>query len=953
MRYLLALCVMTAWVLVNTRELAAETQPPPTIAVKQGVPEGFEELDQPRETAVDVHFGGVKIGSFRAVFTPKNVAFSDPEGIVKQIPSVKHEFAASIQKALTGELATHASLICAPIPAEGCGRLSPETAGVIFNENKFRADIFVNAAMLELQDTSMEKVLPPAPDILSAVHTFNGGFVGTQSTPENYSLLSNSIFAYGAGRIDILAFATTEERRINNLSAGLDKWGLDTRLGFFETYPLRAIGQFAMSGISVGTSLNTNLALRNAIGNQLTIFLPQRSYVSLIHNNVIYSTDFYEAGNQVLNTNSLPDGAYEVTLRIRDTSGTQTEERRFFAKDFNIPPSDRTIYHLQAGALRDMDHVGTLPKPGDTPVATAGFIQRIGEATGVDMNALVIKDQFFAEAGAFTLLPGAHQVRLSLIGSSSQDIGASVGYLGYLLDKNLSVSSSLRMIRSGEKALAADPVDPINESVSEASAVVSYRPDEMITLGLQGNYMVSNHSPQYAYGPTLNVDFWRDSQSSLSLSANTTLTHKEVAHGFFMRFSRKIGDFNYESQTSAEQKNSRANSEQAFSKAGAARITWNDDKTPGRLNVVGAQISRQERATTYSADLDHRSRWGNLKLLGHQTQERFTSNQFYSGNMGFSIAHTTEDIAWGGNQQNVSGVIIKNSGNAEKIPMKIMMNNSEIGRFDTGSALALLMSPYQSYKVSIAPVESAAIDYDGSVKNVTLYPGNIVPLIWDINKVHVVLGRVVLPDGTPLVNAKLEEARNITVTDEGGLFQAEVLNLGHMTFKRAASVVTISAPPTTTIKTTPALPTPSKLKDTPGMSQQEQAAAILDIFGPQDKPLSALPELPPPLTSASSPPAEEARPAEKKEENTPTASVVPPEVKELPEVRCRVTLKDPKEENGIYIFPTPLTCDPIPLEKETSSDQEKPPAEGDSQKQENDLQEQVGPTAETKPGHSS
>ena len=650
--------------------------------------------------------------------------------------------------------------------------------------------------------------------------------------------------------------------------------------------------------------------MRDAAGSRLAIFLPQRAYVSILYNGVIYSTDFYEAGNQILNTDSLPEGAYEVTLRIRDSSGNTTEEKRFFAKNFAIPPEDTPIYFAQAGAIRNTQAGKFTLAAGQGLITEIGTVRRITETLGGDANLLFIKDKLFNEDGMFLLLPPNHQLRASILFSQDLDAGFGLSYLGYACEKRLSFSSDLRTIFAATKSIIADPVDPAAQSSKQLSNNVTYQVNGNTSVGLQSTYNhTSGQVTQYSYGPQLRYDFWRSGNSNLTMTANTGKTQAGFSNAVYLQYTRRIGPWGLDGTGGAQ-----AGKATAGGVSSNARITWNDDQTPGKLTVVGLESRHDSFSDSYSADLNHRSNLGTLRLLGTQLSNsnpnNTSSNSFYSGNLGFSLINADNQMFWGGNQQQNSGLIIKNTGNSTDVPMRVMINNSEQSSFITGQTNTLFITPYQTYKVSIKPKESSAIDYDGSVKNVTLYPGNVLPMVWTINHINVVLGHVVLPDGTPLVNAKMEEARNISVTDEEGLFQGELLELNNVTFIRSTEM---------------------EIAPTGDGSRDFDIFSILPKFRPhhtvpssmppeeQNKEMLALYDDSTPLADGKQSTSDEP------DQDVPDVDLVvkqgilpqtktPP--KKYPPVRCRVTLPPTKEISGIYIYPVALVCHPIPFADE-------------------------------------
>lgn len=862
------------------------------------------------DTTVDVHYGGLRIGVFRAVFTPGSIAFSNPEEMVSKVPSLNPQSVALVARALSGDLPTHADLLCRSAAAAGCGQLRPEIAGVIFDEERFRAELFVHPAHLSEQDTHTEKVLPPAPDIVSGVHSLSGGMLGSPGEPHSYSVLTNSTLAYGDTRMNFTGITASERSAFQNLSASMDRWGLESKVGFFDSRPLQLLAQTPMTGVSVGTSLDTNLAYRNTTGSRLSVFLPQRAYVSLIFNNVIYSTDFYEAGNQVLNTEILPDGAYEVTIRIVDTDGKQTEEKRFFSKNFQVPPEGQPIYFGQLGTVRDTAQAGFLPDAGSGLISSFGVLSRYGESTGVALDSLVIKNRLYAEAGSFVLLPPDHQLRASLLVSSGRDFGVGGTYQGFALDKKLAFGANIRTIFAGETYRGSDQLIPVKADARQMTANAGYQLSDLANVNFLLDYSQAGAGQErLSYGPSLRWDLWRDGESNLSLGLDASQSNDGHVQNVMIRYTKRLGAWGLSGEATARRGGQAGGASTALARN--ARLTWNDDATPGILTIAGAEMRQDGHSDNYLADLDHRSQLGNLKLLGSQTRSPQARRTVYSGNMGFGIAHTLEDIAWNGAQQQSSGVVIKTHGNAPETPMKVIVDGSERSQFLTGGSTALFLAPYQSYKISISPVESAPIDYDGSVKHITLYPGNVMPLLWEMSVVHVVLGRVVTEDGEPVAQARLEESGNLVATDEDGLFQTELKKLDRITFYRPAQERSLQKAPAKPAGGRPDLFTvmppdmPAARRSTAPLTDPEKQALILELFGDVGDVSAPPPAAEPVPAGGAAPPASPAP-----QQTAPEAPL--PALR--PAFRCRVELPEAKEVNHVIMYAEPLVCRPIPLE---------------------------------------
>ncbi|MBL0317687.1 MAG: CS1-pili formation C-terminal domain-containing protein [Alphaproteobacteria bacterium] len=111
------------------------------------------------------------------------------------------------------------------------------------------------------------------------------------------------------------------------------------------------------------------------------------------------------------------------------------------------------------------------------------------------------------------------------------------------------------------------------------------------------------------------------------------------------------------------------------------------------------------------------------------------------------------------------------------------MSNNIKQILNTKSKTLLILPPYDTYQISLLPKDDSSLEIDATKRPVTLYPGNIIDMDWDIHPITVILGRVVDTKGNPLANAKLMEARNITVSDEQGNFQGEIINNNTLTFE--------------------------------------------------------------------------------------------------------------------------------------------------------------------------
>src|SRR4051794_27972919 len=121
-------------------------------SVKVAAPAGFEAMLQQQEGIADLFFGGRKLGPVRIHSRPGSISFDDVKGVVDLIPNLRDRDAVSA--ALAGDVDAHQALVCSPSRVEGCGQLAPAAAGIIYDEDHFRVDAFVNPHLLLVQTVS-------------------------------------------------------------------------------------------------------------------------------------------------------------------------------------------------------------------------------------------------------------------------------------------------------------------------------------------------------------------------------------------------------------------------------------------------------------------------------------------------------------------------------------------------------------------------------------------------------------------------------------------------------------------------------------------------------------------------------------------------------------------------------------------------------------------------------
>ena len=736
--------------------------------VQGGAPAGFEQLDTPRPTSVKLYYGGEFLGDFPAHFTPSSLQFDKPEDIVKAVPTIIN--AGRVQAALKQPMPTNARLWCGEKPKDGCGILQPEIAGVIFDESNLRAELFIRKNYLSVSENK-ERFLPLPDRHLSSVYSFNGAVSGTGVNNPNFAISNDAIYSYGEIQYNTQSTVTNEGLRFDKAAASIERNGWNATGGMFRSRAMQLLSDRDIAGVSVSTSSRTILDSRKTEGNDVLVYLPRRSFVSIYREGRLYSSKAYEAGNQMIDTSELPEGAYTITLKIQEADGATREETRFFAKTQFLPPPDRPVYYAQAGFVRkNSGNDSTVPEFTGDPIIRLGTVRRIDDNLGLNISLLGTSDRAIMENGIFWL-NGKSQLRTTLLSSTKGDLGIQATYLQKLGSLNASID--LRRLWMQDSPIAGFGDMP--NDLMQGSATISYAFTPNIYGGARANYAKdSNSSTTMSFGPYAEWRIWQKGESIFNLSADAARNNGMNEGSILLRFSHRFGNYGVTGSAGGSY------NAQGGGPTGNARV-WHQQDDPGNKLLLGAGVSADTRQQVVSGDADWQNKVGQLHGSVQQAATTDGNHFGYGGNFSVNASQLGNDISFGGDQNDKSAVIIAVNGDANT-EMKIFVNNVERSHVATGHQQTIYLTPFQNYNIRVAPAVSTLLDYDSSDRKITVYPGNVVKQNWNVNKFYVVSARIVKIDGTPLVNALLKESHTQISTDDKGRIQTELSTPQILTF---------------------------------------------------------------------------------------------------------------------------------------------------------------------------
>lgn len=215
-----------------------------------------------------------------------------------------------------------------------------------------------------------------------------------------------------------------------------------------------------------------------------------------------------------------------------------------------------------------------------------------------------------------------------------------------------------------------------------------------------------------------------------------------------------------------------ANTTDQFS-AGVA-TTWRDgDRFIDDVELgVRAETGDQNQSLTLSGQ--HRSQYG--RGMASMTSSSIGGHDQMLTSLGYdtSLVMGAGRVAMGGGPNlNEAGVLL-DLRNAPDARIDIIANGQSQFIARGGRVAALTLPPYHQYRLRMNDSGVSLAQLDNQPHEVTLYPGHVVAPAWNIQSIRVLIGRIVLANGQPLANARIEGAEGPTYTDDEGYLQTEI-----------------------------------------------------------------------------------------------------------------------------------------------------------------------------------
>lgn len=745
----------------------------PCIARPQNVPPGFEDLARERLLVVDVYFGGEKLTETQTIVAPGTLSFVEPATIASLIPHVRN--VSQIQELLSQPLPSNTALSCSTFNATGCGTLTPTLVGVILSEDEFRVDLFIGPQLLESQSASEIGYLSPSSNSPSLTYSVAANVAGDSADSE-YFVQNDIIASIGENRFT----AKVSESSFSGLTADELVFERDFRGwrgigGLIYAPGSEFTGRRRIVGAGVATQIDSRRDRDLIKGTPIPLFLPRSSRVELYIDGRLASASFYDAGNVTVDTSELPIGSYPITIRVIEAGTVVREEQQFFSKDDTTPPLETDFFRAFIGALRPYENsLGA-------PYYEVGYSHRLSDVAALDLSLLGTDEKAIGQAGT-TFWTSFGILRGSVTASSDQDYGFRI-QVNSLNRSGLSFNADLRRLwaKSDNEllplnydldSLPPDGPGPVSSTGSfvQFNAAARYRRGRL-GLGVTGYYLKRDGlEATYAIGPSAELNVIQDRDLRIDVVADAQATDSLLRSFMGVRLFKGFGAANLTGRTGLASQN--------YSGLPAdSRIVGDADFSVSRQTQwgqaqgsVGYTNDFDEKAGRASAFVEH-----SLGAVRGEVSKDWSndgSRLQYAASLRSGASYTKGDVSIGGRRLYDSGIMIRLAGSGTA-SFDILVDNIPRGRVDTGRSEIIYLSPYETYSVKIRPTGNANVAFDATPRSMTLFPGNVAPIEWVINRVVTFFGRALGKDGLPIADATVRSDLGLGRTDAQGFFQID------------------------------------------------------------------------------------------------------------------------------------------------------------------------------------
>lgn len=736
-----------------------------------GVPAGFEDIAGPQYNQIDVYYQGEFLISTDATYDFESLTFHNAEEVISQIDDlIDSEY---ILKHIKNTLPINSEKLCLSSSSDiNCGKLEPNIVGIILDEGLFRVDLFISQQYLETQYIASSKYLPSAERKFSTIHNLSLNLSGTDEIEDRFNIQTNNIVSFGETRALAQSNYTDEEDFvIDELSLQHDYQDWEAEAGVFESETRSAnfFSQVDITGISAKTSLKTRTDIKTNNATNIFIFLNIRSRVEVFRDNRLIDARFYDAGNRQLDTSQFPDGAYQISVRIREENGSERTEEYFFVRNHLLPPMNEPIIYAEVGKINKLEQDNVLPETTSSTLIHVGGAKRITENIAIEGELLSANNQQMLQTGIVHIGSGL-QSQLNVMATTEDDWGISIreNYSTQLFSAGL----DYRHIHQGDKNIAdINEFDIVTRDTTQASASIAHELFGGRAFWRYRHLDLGNSKKSETYSVNFRKQLLRKKNYQFDWEIGASKDTDDYLINAKLIFSYRKKNNIYRISTSAQ--NAEFNDSRESDLLTNAR--WQHNRRDSKFGRLQSQLFylKESNFDTTGVNLSSESRYGFNEIEVNKTKNSGSDTVGYSMRSQLSIASDFKNASIGGAQRNNSAVIVNLNGQPNNAKFEVFVNRQSIGFANVGKSTIVTLPPYETYDIRLESRSDSFLTFDETPRNITLYPGNVSTMNWDVSRVLVFIGKIIDAKGNPVINSRISNVSQFAGTDDRGWFQIE------------------------------------------------------------------------------------------------------------------------------------------------------------------------------------
>ncbi|MDC0535795.1 TcfC E-set like domain-containing protein, partial [Francisellaceae bacterium] len=659
---------------------------------------------------------------------------------------------------------------------------------------------FINPLYLVKQTGVRAKYLKDSTAGFSAINQFSNNLSGEDANNVAYSLNHGLVLGYGnwdIQSVDNLTYTASKDQntgltetdfifQFQDLYARWRGNRYKARIGLQQTLGSIIIPQLNVFGVSFETDDKLLTNKRDQVATPIQVSMVTPSYVEVFRNQTLLDTQYFPPGNHFIDTSRLPDGAYQVQIRIRDIAGNVSNRSFFFVKTDLLPLSDQPEYYMSYGRLASLTSTDVFPAFEDLNLISLAAEQRIHKFFGLGEHiSLFNYDEVLGELDLITQMP---YVDFTISGAASNfgDYGAGFGITSTL--SNLTVNTILRRIWVNENSGSEEInqyLEDTQVSNSNVGANISYDFwGYSVGLGLGYGYVdgVFGHTGSFNVSHTYLIS--ADSNLNVELSASSQPENNLILLSFTWNFNvTPTISTELSLNGSYMQQNGDDTFDNSYVSAGVTK-TWGDGADVTSYGISGNVAPKNQYISqNFITNNEYFSSNVNTDYVFDDSGQRI----FYNLNLYSENAYTaTSNFDWE-SMQSYNGVMVRVDA-PKPSKFSVFTGKKLLKEIEANKGYFIPLPEFASYKIQVVS-DSGSLTVLNPEQEITIYDGNVHTLYWEAKEAFLLIGTVVTPEGDLVAEADVTGALNFGQTDEDGFTQVEAIIGSKLSLKASNGLV--------------------------------------------------------------------------------------------------------------------------------------------------------------------